>query len=128
MTILLVCLIIAVLMPYIAKAPLAIAMNKEGGYDNHLPREQQKNLTGFGARANAAHYNCYEALSYFTPAVLVVMVTQSVGNTHVALAITFIVARCVYLFCYWYDFHVLRSTSWLVGIGASVALLITAVP
>ena len=54
MTIIIICLFIATLMPILAKAPLALAMNKAGGYDNRNPREQQKSLSGFGARANAA--------------------------------------------------------------------------
>ncbi len=40
MTTLLICALLAVLMPYLAKAPLAIAMNKLNGYDNKHPREQ----------------------------------------------------------------------------------------
>jgi hypothetical protein len=50
MSILLTCLAIALLMPYLAKAPLIIAMAREGnGYDNKHPREQQARLTGIDA-------------------------------------------------------------------------------
>ena len=34
-------LFIAMLLPFLAKAPLAAAMQKAGGYDNHNPRAQQ---------------------------------------------------------------------------------------
>ena len=63
MTILIVCLFIACLLPYLAKIPTAIAMkNQPGGYDNNHPRAQQAMLTGFGARAVAAHQNSFESL------------------------------------------------------------------
>jgi len=45
MTILILCLFIALLLPYIAKLPVAYAMNKLDGYDNSHPRNQQANLT-----------------------------------------------------------------------------------
>ena len=55
------CVFISALLIYVAKIPVAKAMNEQGGYDNHLPRQQQAQLTGFGARALAAHQNCFEA-------------------------------------------------------------------
>lgn len=59
---LLTCLFIAMLLPYLAKGPVAWAMVKAGGYDNHHPRTQQAQLTGFGARALAGHQNAFESL------------------------------------------------------------------
>lgn len=126
MTTILICLLIATILPILAKAPLAIAMNKEGGYDNRHPRAQQNNLTGFGARAKAAHENSFEALIMFTPGALAVIATNSVGSLAEYLCIGFIVSRVLYIFCYLYDVHVLRSTFWAAGFGCSVALLITA--
>ena len=101
-------------------------MHKEGRYDNRHPRQQQARLTGFGARANAAHYNCFEALACFTPAALVVIATDAVSSTAVAAGYVFIAARVIYLLCYWLDIHILRSTSWLVAMGAVVTLFIQA--
>ena len=66
---LLITLFIAMLLPFLAKAPLAAAMQKAGGYDNNNPRAQQAALTGFGQRANAAHYNSFEALLIYACAV-----------------------------------------------------------
>ena len=124
MTILLICLFLATLMPILAKAPLAWAMSREkGGYDNHLPREQQKNLTGFGARAKAAHENSFEALLMFTPGVLAVIASQSAGHVAEYLAMVFIVARAVYLLAYWWDVHLLRSSAWGIGFICSLALI-----
>ena len=93
MTIIIICLFIATLMPILAKAPLAMAMNKAGGYDNRNPREQQKTLSGFGARAKAAHENCFEALIMFTPGALAVLVTNNAGQLAEYVAIAFVVAE-----------------------------------
>ena len=80
MTTLIWCLFIAALLPFIAKGPVAYAMNKLGGYNNNHPREQQSNLTGFGARALAAHQNAFESLMIFAPAVLLAIATQHTGE------------------------------------------------
>lgn len=123
------CLFIATIMPILAKAPLAIAMNQsQGGYDNRNPREQQKSLTGFGARAKAAHENCFEALIMFTPGALAVLVTNNVGQLAEYFAIAFIASRLAYLLAYYLDKHMLRSTFWGIGFISSLALLWLAIP
>ena len=104
---------------------LAVAMQRSGGYDNRHPRAQQQSLEGFGARANAAHYNCFEAITYFAPAALAVLALTTVGTTHVYLAVAFVICRIVYLFCYWYDIDKLRSIMFVAGLGISVALFAT---
>ena len=119
------CLLLVCVMPFLAKVPLAVAMHRHGGYDNALPREQQQSLKGFGARANAAHYNCFEAITYFAPAALVVLATSSVGTTHIALALSFVACRILYLFCYWYAWNTLRSVAFVAGLAISIALFIT---
>ena len=70
MTTLIICLFIAALLPFIAKIPVAIAMHKLNGYNNNHPRAQQAELTGFGARALAAHQNAFESLAIFAPSIL----------------------------------------------------------
>jgi uncharacterized MAPEG superfamily protein len=124
MTIIIICLLIATVMPILAKAPLAIAMNKmKGGYNNRNPREQQKLLSGFGARAKAAHENCFEALIMFTPGALSVMATNSATSVTGYIAICFVVARLLYLLAYYYDKHLARSLSWGVGFLCSLVLI-----
>ena len=72
------CIFISALLIFIAKAPLARAMKQEGGqYDNHHPRAQQARLTGFGARALAAHQNSFEAFPLFAVAVLMAHVPRA---------------------------------------------------
>ena len=116
-------------MPILAKIPLAIAMNQaSGGYDNRNPREQQKSLIGFGARAKAAHENCFEALVMFTPGALAVLVTNNTGRLAEYLAMAFILARVAYLLAYYFDIHILRSTFWGIGFLSSIGLIWLAIP
>jgi uncharacterized MAPEG superfamily protein len=129
MTIVIICLFIATIMPILAKAPLAIAMNKEkGGYNNRTPREQQKLLSGFGARAKAAHENCFEALIMFTPGALAVLITNNAGQLAEYFAIAFVASRLAYLCAYYFDKHVLRSFFWGIGFISSVSLVWLAIP
>ncbi|MBE0366670.1 MAPEG family protein [Pseudoalteromonas sp. MMG013] len=123
MTTLLTCALIAVLLPYIAKLPVAIEMNKLGGYDNRHPRAQQSKLDGFGARALAAHQNSFESLIVFSVALAVVLGTNSVNAVTESLAITHVVARVLYCAFYYTNVDKLRSLVWLVGLGSAVAMI-----
>jgi uncharacterized MAPEG superfamily protein len=102
-------------------------MAKEGGgrYDNHHPRAQQARLTGFGARALAAHLNSIEAFPLFAVGVLMAHVTQTYGVLVDVLAVTFVVSRVLYLLLYWWDLHWQRSLVWVVGLACSLLLMIS---
>lgn len=123
MTILLTCLMIAMLLPYLAKGPVAVAMARMGGYDNHHPRSQQAKLEGFGARALAAHQNAFESLLIFGLATLAVLATDKVNGTAEIAAVVHVVARIGYQLAYLYDTDKLRSSLWFVGVIASFTLL-----
>lgn len=121
---LILCLFIACLLPYIAKIPLVIAMNKQpGGYDNHHPRAQQASLTGFGARAAAGHQNSFESLIIFSAATLTALTTHNTGPTIQMLAIIYLVSRVVYHVLYLLNWSTLRSTVWSIGLIASLAMI-----
>lgn len=128
MAILIWCLFIAALLPYIAKGPVAVAMNKLGGYDNNHPREQQSNLTGFGARALAAHQNAFESLIIFSTAVLVAIATKHIGETVQTLAMVHIGARVVYHVLYLMNIGTLRSVVWGVATVSSFAIIWQCIP
>ncbi|GAB2914912.1 MAPEG family protein [Rheinheimera gaetbuli] len=119
---LLLSLFVAMLLPFLAKAPLAFAMQKSGGYDNHNPRAQQASLTGFGQRANAAHYNSFEALLIYACAVFSAVGLNTVDQTTVILGWVFIISRIAYLVCYWLDYATIRSIMWLIGMVAAFTL------
>lgn len=129
MTLVVSVMIFAILMIVITKAPVALAMSKlEKGYDNRYPREQQKQLTGFGQRALAAHLNHFESLPVFMGSLIIALIASSDITTIEMLALTYAGARLVYTICYWADIHWLRSLSWAVGFGACLGLLIVALP
>jgi uncharacterized MAPEG superfamily protein len=127
MTTLLICALLAVLMPYLAKAPLAIAMNKLNGYDNKHPREQQSKLTGLGARALAAHQNCFESLAVFAVALAVVLGTNNVHQVTELLAIAHIILRVLYCIFYYLNLDVLRSLVWFAGLATAVAMIVVCI-
>jgi uncharacterized MAPEG superfamily protein len=119
------CVFISALLIFVAKIPVAKAMNEQGGYNNHLPRQQQAQLTGFGARALAAHQNSFEAFIIFAVGVLMAHTTQTAGWLIDALAIVFVIARIIYLLCYWADLAWQRSLVWFVGLVCSLLLMIS---
>ncbi|MCX7078825.1 MAG: MAPEG family protein [Pseudomonas sp.] len=119
------CVFISALLIFIAKIPVAREMQAQGGYDNHLPRHQQAQLTGFGARAVAAHQNSFEAFILFAVGVLMAHTTQTAGWLIDWLAIIFVIARVIYLVCYWADLAWQRSLIWFVGLVCSLLLMIS---
>jgi len=123
MTILMICLLVAAMLPYLAKVPVAIAMNKQGGYDNKHPRAQQALLTGFGARALAAHQNAFESLMVFAPAVLLAIAVGASGTLIQQLAIAHIVARVAYNVLYLLNISTFRSIAWVIGLACSLSII-----
>jgi uncharacterized MAPEG superfamily protein len=123
MTVLIGCLIIAVLFPYLTKLPLAYAMHQSGRYDNNYPRTQQSTLKGFGARALGAHQNSFEALIVFATAVLTAIATHHTSNIIQGLAIFYIVSRIIYYVFYFADFASLRSLLWALGYFSCLIML-----
>lgn len=120
------CVFISALLIFCAKAPLAKAMKEESGrYDNHDPRGQQARLKGFGARALAAHLNSFEAFPLFAAGVLMAHASHTQGVLVDGLAIGFVVARVLYLLCYWADLHWQRTLVWSIGLACSLLLMLT---
>ncbi len=123
MTTLIICLFIAALLPIVAKVPVAIAMHKLGRYNNNHPRAQQAELTGFGARALAAHQNAFESLIIFAPAVLLAIATHNTGAVIEQLAITHVIARVLYNIAYLVNISTIRSIIWAVGIISALSII-----
>ena len=120
------CLLIACLLP-IACAGLAKSRGfgkprREGGYDNHLPRQWLAKLDGWQARAHAAQLNSFEALPVFIAGVLVAQQHQAPQNMVDALAVAFVALRVAYIAAYVKDLANLRSLLWLLALGCCVAL------
>ncbi|MBR9912575.1 MAG: MAPEG family protein [Gammaproteobacteria bacterium] len=123
MSIALWCLFVAGLLHVVTKVPLSMAQNQAGGYDNHSPREQQAALQGWGKRALAAHQNQIESFPFFAAGVLAATATGVTGSVADYLALAYVLARLVYLYCYLKDIALLRSVVWGVGFLSSLALL-----
>lgn len=136
------CVFFAFLLTIITKGPVALAMNRmPGGYDNHHPREQQAQLSGWGKRALAAHQNMFEAFPGFAASVMfflfIYWVRASVDlegagldiairddylqhindvmEWHVMMCVAFVVARIIYTLLYIADVHWLRTAFWGIG-------------
>jgi len=117
------CLVIAALLHVISKIPVAVAMSRQGQYDNKHPRVQQAGLTGFGHRALSAHQNTIEAFPLFAAGIVVALIANVDQASINALAVTFVIARLLYLLCYLCDISWLRSIIWGVGYLASLTLI-----
>ncbi len=128
MTTLIWCLFIATLLPLLAKGPVAYAMNKLGGYNNQHPREQQNKLTGFGARALAAHQNAFESLIIFVPAILLAITTQHTDTNIALLAIIHVCARILYNLLYLINIDKLRTLVWGIATFSSFAIIWQCIP
>ena len=114
---------IAALLPYLAKIPVAIAMNRLGGYDNTNPREQQAKLAGFGARALAAHKNAFESLIIFGFAIAIALATGSTGETIIILSMLHVLFRVLYSVMYYLNKNILRSLCWFVSTICSFVII-----
>ncbi len=124
MTLVVACIILAALLPILVKSPLGYLQSKQaGGYDNHNPRIQQQSLTGIGHRALAAHQNAFEAFPPFAAGVLLALWAEAPILQIQILCVVYIVARIAHPIFYLADIDKLRSTSWAIGLGASIWLM-----
>ena len=122
MTIALWCVLVAGLLPY------AATLTAKGGvrFDNRNPRAWLAAQTGWRARAHAAQLNSFEAFPLFAAAVIVAQQLHAPTARIDALALVFVAARVAYLLAYLADRHVLRSIVWAIGLGAAVAIFLSA--
>lgn len=121
------CIVAAWAVVYLTKLPIALAMQRAGGYDNHHPRTQQATLTGWGARAVAAQLNGFETFAPFAAAALVAHIAGGPLVLVDGLAITFVASRVAYIGCYIGNLATLRSTVWGIGWLATWGLFLSPV-
>ena len=121
------CLAIACLLPYVW-APFQIPSRKAqfGTVDNKLPRVQQAQLQGRGARALGAHQNAFEALITFAPAVLVAHLAGADAMWSARLAVLFLTCRVLHGIFYLTDLDRVRSGVFGVGLACVVGLFVLA--
>ncbi|MFG6440334.1 MAPEG family protein [Roseateles sp. LKC17W] len=126
MTIAQLCLLVACVLPIVcaglAKSKGFGKRRRDGGFDNHAPREWLARLQGWQARANAAQANSWEALPVFIAGLVVAHQHQAAQASVDALAAGFIAARLAFIGLYLADQAWLRSVVWVAGLAACVAL------
>lgn len=121
MTISLICLFIAIILPTVPRIFVAQAQGRtQEGYNNALPREQQKNLDALGQRALGAHLNSFEALQMFTAAIVIAYLSNAPQVWVDRFSLLFLVSRLLFIFAYLKDLPSLRSSIWFVGFLATL--------
>jgi uncharacterized MAPEG superfamily protein len=115
------CLVIVALLPYVLSFTGGyFRMRQLGAVDNKHPRQQIPKLEGVGARAYAAQANAWEALGFFTAAVVVLHLANpeaARGATAANLSLAFLATRILHPIFYLANQDILRSVVFLVGLG-----------
>jgi len=119
--------LVAALLPMacavVAKWGMFSRSRRDGGYDNHLPRDWLARQQGWRARANAAQANSFEALPFFIGAVIIAHQMGADQAWVDALALAFVLLRVAYITLYVTDRASLRSLAWVLALAANMALL-----
>ena len=114
------CLVIVALLPYVLSFSGGyFRLRQLGSVDNKHPRQQVAELEGVGARAYAAQANAWEALAFFTAAVVVLHLANpeaARGSTAANLSLGFLATRVLHPIFYLANQDVLRSIAFLVGL------------
>ncbi len=98
---------------------------KNGGYDNHDPRQWLAKQQGWRARANAAQHNTFEALPFFFAAVIIAH-QLGAGQTKLdLLCLSWLMLRVFYIIMYVGDMATARSIIWFVALLVNVLILLS---
>ncbi len=121
------CVLIAALLPIVcagvAKSGMFGKPRREGGYDNHDPRNWLARQTDWRARANAAQANSFEALPFFIGAVIIAHQLGAHQGRLDILAFVFVVLRMVYIMMYVSGMATVRSVVWSLALAVNIAIL-----
>jgi uncharacterized MAPEG superfamily protein len=127
MTVPFVCLAIVAFLPYVCAWVGGYLRHRQfGTLDNKNPRRQQAALEGAAARAHAAQLNAWEALPFFTAAVVVAHLSGASPGRVATLAVIFVATRILHPILYIADLDILRSLVFVVGFGCVVCLFLAA--
>jgi uncharacterized MAPEG superfamily protein len=112
------CIFITALMP-IALASIA----KAGAHvDNKLPRDGV--LSGWRRRANAAHFNSFEAFPIFAAAVLTALMQHAPLSIINTLAGTYVIVRICYVGLYVANLDRVRSLAFMIALMINIAIFL----
>lgn len=117
------CLVAVAFLPYVcAWTGAYFKLRQFGAIDNKNPRQQATRLEGVGARLAAAQANAWEALPFFTAAVVTAHLAGAAPTTAATLSMVFLVTRVLHPVFYAADLDKLRSLVFVVGFGCVVGL------
>lgn len=115
------------MMPYVlAFIGARYRVRQFGRFDNHHPRLQQAQLSGVGARVQAAQANSWEALSVYGVSVFIAYAAGVDLRTLDTVALVFLTARIVYAVLYVADLATARSVVFGVGAGCCAYIVVRA--
>ncbi|MGQ7959772.1 MAPEG family protein [Pseudomonas sp. SP16.1] len=119
------CVLIAIVLPYLATASAKFGGAGYGPRANSDPRAFLAGLQGWRQRANNAQLNGFEVTPAFAAAVIIAHQAGGAGQALLdQLAIAFVVSRVLYLLCYLADWGPTRSLLWFAGMAMIVALFV----
>ena len=120
------CLFAAVILPYFWFSFAAPFRASQFGkaLDLRTPRLQDPALVGRAARAQGAHQNSLEALTYFGPAVIVSHLTHADAAWAARLAVLFLVCRVLHGIVYLADRPPLRTAFFAIALLSSLGLFV----
>jgi uncharacterized MAPEG superfamily protein len=119
------CLAAVAFLPYVVAWSGAYFKVKQfGTLDNKNPRRQSARLEGVGERLAAAQANAWEALPFFTAAVVTAHLAGAAPATAATLSEVFVLTRILHPIFYAADLDKLRSLAFLVGLGCVVGLFV----
>jgi uncharacterized MAPEG superfamily protein len=122
-------LLFAALLPIacaaIAKWGMFKTPRKDGGYDNHSPRQWLERQQGWRARANAAQANTFEALPFFFAAVIIAHQLRAGQTMLDLLCVSWLMLRIFYVITYVGDMATPRSLIWIGALIVNIMILFT---
>ncbi|MBW3138031.1 MAPEG family protein [Ferrimonas balearica] len=121
------CLVVLLLIPYVLAALGGYyKLRHLGGLDLHHPRAQDAGLTGIGNRIRASQSNAWEALTFFIGCLLVASLRGAPLDALSLPALLFTATRLAYPLLYVGDLPPLRSAMVLVGLISGLYLAVWA--
>ncbi|MBM7062329.1 MAPEG family protein [Pseudomonas sp. UL073] len=119
------CVLVAIILPYLATAIAKFSGRDYGPHANQNPRAFLAGLEGRRQRAHHAQLNGFEVTPAFAAAVIIAHLAGGASQALMdALAVGFIITRVLYLACYLADWGPVRSLVWFLGMGLIVALFV----
>ncbi|HEY8154746.1 MAG TPA: MAPEG family protein [Myxococcota bacterium] len=121
------CILIAGLLPYVwSGVAVKARVDQFGQLDNRLPRLQQAQLQGFGARALGASANAFETFPLFAAAVIVAHIAGAEPGWSATWSVVYVASRILHGICYASDLDKARSAAFGLGQACSIALFVLA--